>query len=54
MVFDVEVFEVKAADGSQVGIFYVDYFPRPGKSGGAWMSNYREQQGSIRPLVCNV
>ena len=51
---DVEVFEVKAADGSQVGIFYVDYFPRPGKSGGAWMSNYREQQGSIRPLVCNV
>ena len=30
---DVEVFEVKAADGSQVGIFYVDYFPRPGKSG---------------------
>ena len=51
---DVEVFEVKAADGSQVGIFYVDYFPRPGKSGGAWMSNYREQQGSIRPLVCNA
>lgn len=51
---DVEVFEVKDADGSQLGIFYVDYFPRPGKSGGAWMSNYREQQGNIRPLVCNV
>lgn len=51
---DVEVFEVKDADGSQLGIFYVDYFPRPGKSGGAWMSNYREQQGDIRPLVCNV
>lgn len=51
---DVEVFEVKDVDGSQLGIFYVDYFPRPGKSGGAWMSNYREQSGPIRPLVCNV
>lgn len=51
---DVEVFEVKDADGSHLGIFYVDYFPRAGKSGGAWMSNYREQQGDIRPLVCNV
>ena len=51
---DVEVFEVKDTDGSHMGIFYVDYFPRPGKSGGAWMSNYREQQGDIRPLVCNV
>ncbi len=51
---DVEVFEVKDADGSHLGVFYVDYFPRPGKSGGAWMSNYREQQGDVRPLVCNV
>lgn len=51
---DVQVFEVKDADGSQLGIFYTDYFPRTGKSGGAWMSNYREQQGDIRPLVCNV
>ncbi len=51
---DVEVFEVKDADGSHLGVFYVDYFPRPGKSGGAWMSNYREQQGVTRPLVCNV
>ncbi|WP_373834893.1 M3 family metallopeptidase [Bacteroides heparinolyticus] len=51
---DVEVFEVKAQDGSQLGIFYVDYFPRSGKRGGAWMNNYREQQGSVRPLICNV
>lgn len=51
---DVQVFKVKDADGSQLGIFYTDYFPRAGKSGGAWMSNYREQQGDIRPLVCNV
>lgn len=51
---DVEVFEVKDADGSQLGIFYTDYFPRAGKSGGAWMSNYRDQKGDIRPFVCNV
>lgn len=51
---DVEVFEVKDSDGSQLGIFYADYFPRAGKRGGAWMSNYREQQGAIRPLICNV
>lgn len=50
----VEVFEVKDADGSLVGIFYTDYFPRAGKSGGAWMSNYRDQKGDIRPFVCNV
>jgi len=51
---DVEVFEVKDADGSPLGIFYVDYFPRAGKKGGAWMSSYRSQKGDIRPLVCNV
>ena len=51
---DVEVFEVKDADGSLLGLFYTDYFPRAGKGGGAWMSNFREQQGDIRPLVCNV
>ena len=51
---DVEVFEVKDSAGAQLGIFYADYFPRPGKSGGAWMENYREQHGNIRPLVCNV
>ncbi|KAA6311614.1 Peptidyl-dipeptidase dcp, partial [termite gut metagenome] len=51
---DVEVFEVKDADGSHLGVFYTDYFPRAGKRGGAWMSNYRGQKGEIRPLVCNV
>ncbi|MDO4163819.1 MAG: M3 family metallopeptidase [Bacteroides sp.] len=51
---DVEVFEVKDSDGQQLGIFYTDYFPRAGKSGGAWMSNYREQQAGIRPHICNV
>ena len=51
---DVESLRGKDARRLATGIFYVDYFPRPGKSGGAWMSNYREQKGDIRPLVCNV
>jgi peptidyl-dipeptidase Dcp len=54
---DVKVFEVLEADGAQVGILYVDYHPRAGKSGGAWMSNYREQSnidGRVRPIIVNV
>ena len=51
---DVEAFEVKDSDGSLLGIFYVDYFPRAGKRGGAWMNNSREQSGDIRPIICNV
>lgn len=51
---DVKVFEVKDADNSFLGLLYTDYFPRTGKRGGAWMNNYREQAGSVRPLICNV
>ena len=51
---DVKVFEVKDADGSYLGLFYADYFPRSSKRGGAWMSNYREQSEGIRPIICNV
>jgi len=54
---DVRVFEVKDADGSHLGILYVDYYPRPNKEGGAWMSNYREQSVrngvDIRPVIVN-
>lgn len=51
---DVKVYEVKDADGSYLGLFYADYFPRAGKNGGAWMSNFREQVGDVRPLISNV
>lgn len=51
---DVKTFEVKDADGSHIGLFYVDYFPRAGKSSGAWMSEFRTQCGEIRPIVYNV
>lgn len=52
---DVEVYEVTEADGKHIGILYKDYFPRPSKSGGAWMSNFREQSKRdgqfIHPIV---
>jgi peptidyl-dipeptidase Dcp len=55
---EVETYEVTDADGSFLAVFYTDYFPRPGKSGGAWMSTFREQwvenEVDIRPLVYNV
>ncbi|MBC8876987.1 MAG: M3 family metallopeptidase [Planctomycetes bacterium] len=55
---DVKVFEVKEADGTHVGILYVDYFPRASKRGGAWMGEFREQSivngEDIRPVIYNV
>lgn len=51
---DVTVYKVTDADGSFLGIFYADYFPRASKRSGAWMSNFREQQGEVRPLIYNV
>ncbi|MCF7955209.1 MAG: M3 family metallopeptidase [Phycisphaerae bacterium] len=55
---DVEVFEVFDADGSHLGIFYSDYFPRDGKRSGAWSSPFRSQcnmDGNfITPIVFNV
>ena len=55
---DVEVFEVKDADGTTLGLFYTDYFAREGKRGGAWMDNLRQQwieDGvDVRPLIVNV
>jgi len=54
---DVRVFEVKDRDGSLVGIFLGDYFARPSKRSGAWMSGYRSQEkldGDIRPIIVNV
>ncbi len=51
---EVKVFEVKEKDGRPVGIFYVDYHPRPGKRGGAWCGRLRSGDGAIRPIVTNV
>jgi peptidyl-dipeptidase Dcp len=55
---EVKVFEVKDADGSHLAVFYVDYFPRPGKRSGAWANRLRaswvKDGKPIRPVVCNV
>jgi peptidyl-dipeptidase Dcp len=55
---DVEVFEVKEADGRHIGILYSDYFPRPSKRGGAWSNALREQSAMdgkrVTPIVYNV
>ncbi|MEM1372291.1 MAG: M3 family metallopeptidase, partial [Pseudomonadota bacterium] len=55
---DVRVFEVTDAEGSHVALFYGDYFARPSKRSGAWMSAFRRQQAmgakSTRPIIVNV
>ena len=54
---DVRVWEVRGSDGSEVGLFFGDYFARPSKRSGAWMTSLREQEklaGDIRPLIINV
>lgn len=57
---DVTVWEVKEADGSHVGILYMDFFPRASKRGGAWMTSYRKQAtvdgkrvAPVISIVCN-
>ena len=40
---DVRAYEVKEADGTHIGILYQDFFARPSKQGGAWMSSFRKQ-----------
>lgn len=54
---DVRVWEVKDRDGKHKALFYGDYFARPSKRSGAWMTSLRDQQkldGEIAPLVINV
>jgi len=54
---DVRVWEVKDAAGKHQALFYGDYFARPSKRSGAWMTSLRDQQkldGEIAPLIINV
>ena len=53
---DVRVWKV-TRDGKEVGVFLGDYFARPSKRSGAWMSGLRDQQkltGDVRPIIVNV
>jgi peptidyl-dipeptidase Dcp len=54
---DVRVWEVRDAAGNHKALFYGDYFARPSKRSGAWMTSLRDQQkldGAVAPLVINV
>lgn len=54
---DVRAWEVRYGDGREPALFLGDYFARPSKRSGAWMSSYRPQQklaGNIRPIIVNV
>src|ERR1700749_2297699 len=54
---DVRVWEVRDRNGVHKALFYGDYFARPSKRSGAWMTSLRDQQkldGAIAPLVINV
>jgi peptidyl-dipeptidase Dcp len=54
---DVRVWEVRDGGGKKVGLFFGDYFARPSKRSGAWMTSLRDQErlaGSIDALIINV
>jgi peptidyl-dipeptidase Dcp len=54
---DVRVWQVSGAKGEEVGLFFGDYFARPSKRSGAWMTSLRDQQrltGEITPYIVNV
>ncbi len=55
---DVIAYEVKEADGRHVSVLYMDFFPRPGKRSGAWMTEfrgqYRKEGRDVRPVVSIV
>ena len=53
---DQQVFEVLEADGTHIGIIYMDMFARESKRGGAWMNSLRSQSkldGDVSPIVTN-
>jgi peptidyl-dipeptidase Dcp len=55
---DVRVFEVNEDNGSHLALLMIDYHPREGKSGGAWMTSFREQyikdDVDVRPIISIV
>ncbi|HEX2695659.1 MAG TPA: M3 family metallopeptidase, partial [Acidobacteriota bacterium] len=57
---EVQAFEVKEADGSHLGVLYMDFHPRESKRGGAWSGAFRRSfvENGLRvppvsTLVCN-
>jgi len=57
---DVVLYECKDADGTTLGVLYLDFHPRPSKRGGAWCGSYRPQEYQdgkriipVSTIVCN-
>jgi peptidyl-dipeptidase Dcp len=52
---DAQAFEVKEADGSHLGVLYMDFYPRESKQQGAWCGAYRsyhlENNKPVTPVV---
>ncbi|MDB5585304.1 MAG: peptidyl-dipeptidase Dcp [Devosia sp.] len=48
---------VALRNGRQIGVFYGDFFARPSKRSGAWMTSFRDQEkldGTVLPLIVNT
>jgi peptidyl-dipeptidase Dcp len=57
---DVQSYEVREADGSFIGILFLDFHPRQSKRGGAWMNAFQQQMrknglpvNPVITIVCN-
>lgn len=53
---DVVTYEVFDRDGKSLAIYYLDFYTRDNKNGGAWMSNFVEQSHLLnqKPVIVNV
>ena len=53
---DVVAYEVFDRDGKSLAIYYLDFYTRDNKNGGAWMSNFVEQSfmTGTKPVIVNV
>ena len=53
---DVKVYEVFDNDGSSIAIYYLDFYTRDNKSGGAWMNTFVNQTHYLKqkPVIVNV
>jgi peptidyl-dipeptidase Dcp len=53
---DVVAYEVFDKDGKSMAIYYLDFFTRDNKSGGAWMNNFVNQSHYLKqkPVIVNV
>lgn len=53
---DVITYEIFDKDGTSMAIYYLDFYTRSNKSGGAWMNNYVDQSHLLgqKPVITNV